>query len=393
MTFSFRTLTLRPFIFFPMALNNDTQFFRDIEESKCPLVVLSENPSGDSLCSGYALTLILESLGKKAVLAYSQTFSSVSPFDFLPIPQDVRHDLFGARDFVLIFDTTRNDIGNVRTRRSEKEFRIYLTPQKGSIDPRDFSFIPADIQYDKIFLLGVRDKESLGKLYEDNPDVFFEVPLMNIDVSSDNERYAQTNMVEVTSSSVSELIADIFSRSQKEYLSQKVAQCLLTGIVSASESFQSSKTTPKSLQLASFLIDRGANQHEVMKNLYKKHSFSLLKLIGKILTKLQSSESMPLVWAALEPEDFSQSQTTHEELFPAIERIRSYISPKTSILLLYSEGSNTFSGIFRSRDKELYQKLSLVLPGLSFGEYYIFRGEEKYTLETQKNILQKITSL
>ncbi|QQS61820.1 MAG: hypothetical protein IPN70_02790 [Candidatus Moraniibacteriota bacterium] len=376
-----------------MALDTDTQFFSALEGSKYPLVVLPENPSGDSICAGRALSLVLERLGKEVSLVYSQTFDSAFNFDFLSCPKEIRHNLLGVRDFVFIFNTTRNPIGNVRTEQSDGEFRIYLTPQKGSIDPRDFSFIPTDIKYDRIFLLGVRDKESLGNLYEENADVFFEVPLINIDVRSDNEQYAQTNIVEVTSSSVSELITNLLSRAKKNYISEEIAQCLLAGIICGTESFQSSVTTPKSLQFASFLIDKGADQHEIVRNLYKKQSFSLLKLLGKVLAKLQWEESLSMIWAMIEMKDFSESKASFKDLPAIMERIRSYTSSASCILLLYANEEGFFSGILRAKDKNMYMKLNLIIPGATLGDYYVFHCKEKYTEEVQKNLLEKIKTL
>ena len=44
----------------------------------------------------------------------------------------------GARDFVLSFSTKYNKIINFRTEKKEDAFEIYITPEKESIDPRDF---------------------------------------------------------------------------------------------------------------------------------------------------------------------------------------------------------------------------------------------------------------
>ncbi len=73
---------------------------------------------------------------------------------------------------MLAFNTKFNKITNVKTERVEDELRIFITPEKGSIDPRDFSFIPAKFKYDLVISVGCADKESIGKVYEENPDIF-----------------------------------------------------------------------------------------------------------------------------------------------------------------------------------------------------------------------------
>ena len=58
-------------------------------------------------------------------------------------------------------------------------------------------------------VLGSPDKESLGKVYEENPDIFYEVPVVNIDNHAENDNFGQLNIVDITSSSTSEIVADM----------------------------------------------------------------------------------------------------------------------------------------------------------------------------------------
>jgi len=359
-----------------MALSATQQFFSALEQSEHPLILLPENPSGDVLAAGYALALFCEE--KDAEVAYVSSFSPVYTLDFLPKPA-IRHDLAGVKDFVLMFDTSRNPIENVRTERENGALKIYLTPQKGGIDPRDFSFIPANMKYDCAFLLGARDKESLGKLYEENADILFEIPLVNIDVSNKNERFAQTNIVDVTASSVSELLATLLLESEGGRVSEKAARCLLAGIMLGTDSFRSNATTPRTFQSAASLIEAGADQQEIVRHLYKTQPLHILKLFGRVLEKLQWEESSGLAWAMVDIEDFVQSRSEPKDIPAVLERIRSHYDSAQCLLVLYRKKRGSFAGMLYAKHSTLYEKLTSSLSGSVRGEYFVFDSDQEFS--------------
>ena len=374
-----------------MALDEREQFFTFFKQYITPLIILPENPSGEVLSAGYALSLSLEKNGKEPTLVFSQTFSPSQDFTFLPQPKEIRQDLLGVRDFVIIFNTSHNTIENVRTERGEKDFRIYITPQKSSIDPRDFSFIPAETKYDGAFILGSKDKESLGSIYEENPDIFFEIPLINIDCQSNNDRFAQTNIIDVTASSVSEIIAGLFLETEKEgYISEKVAQCLLAGIIMGTDSFQSSKTKPKSLQYAASLIDLGADQQEIIRHLYKTQPLHILKLLGRVLVKLRLEETGNLVWTMISLEDFVQSRSGPKDVSVVLEKVRTHYSSASHFLLLFQKEEGSFSGILRSRNEDVYEKLANSVQGTIQGDYFLFQVKKPFSESFIEDFIKNI---
>jgi len=375
-----------------MALSSTEQFFSSLEQSENPLIVLPEDPSGDVLSAGYALAQYFLDKEKEAVLVYTNFFSGVYDLSFLPQPKNIRHDLLGVRDFVLMFDTSRNPIENVRTERENNALHIYLTPKKGSIDPRDFSFVPAKMPYDCAFILGARDKESLGGLYEESADILFEIPLVNIDFRNNNERFAQTNIVEVTASGVSEVLTSMFMRNaEKESISSETAQCLLAGIIMGTDSFQSPLTTPKSFQLAAQLIDKGADQHEIIRHVYKTQPLHILKLLGRVLTKLQVEVSSGLVWTMIDLEDFVQSRAEVKDLMNVLEKVRSHYSSGNYFLFLYETKKGEFSGILRAKNESAYERLQKYIPGSLQGDYYVFHQNKIFSQEFIRELSQKLS--
>ena len=277
-----------------MSLTPVQQFQELVKQSSAPLLLLPTYASGDTLASAFALALFLKKLGKNASVASDTIERDRESLAFLAAPDTFLPSISGARDFVLSFNTSHNKIGNVRTETTGNELRIYLTPERGAIDPRDFSFVPARFKFDLVFVIGSPDKEHLGKIYEDNPDIFYEVPIVNIDNHSQNELFGQVNMVELTASSVAEIVADLIDKSAPDLIDEPIAESLLAGIIAATDSFQKKNTTPKALQLASRLMDKGADQQKIVRALYKTQPLHLLKLWGRVMAGVKWDEEAKL---------------------------------------------------------------------------------------------------
>lgn len=335
-----------------MTLSKLEQLRRFFEEGKNVLILLPAHAGGDHLGAGLGLARFLEQRGIGTTLAGEHIGRLATRFGFLEPATSIVEKLSGARDFVIIFNTERNPILSTRTEQVGQEYRVYITPEEGSVDPRDFSFIPAQYKFDRLVALGAPDKESLGALYETNPDMFFEIPLLNIDRQAGNENYGQINWTDMTASSVSELVADALFQFDPDGVDEKTSECLLAGLVSATESFQKKNTTPRSLQIASRLMDQGADQQRVVRHLYKTHPFHLLKLWGRIMAGLEWNAKLSLVWARVDIKDIVETRSTPEDLPAVLDKIRGHYSTGKLFALLHQESPTLCQVLFKAQSKE-----------------------------------------
>ncbi len=363
-----------------------------LQKTKKPLIILPEHPNGDVVSSAWAFSAYLDGKGVISTVAVSDPYNKKARFNFLPAPGNILSSLAGSKNFVLVFDTTNNAISNVRTERRDNELRITLTPEKGSIDPRDFSFIPAQLKYDLIITLGCTEKESIGKLYEESADIFYEIPVVNIDCQSTNDGFGQINIVDITASSVSEIVATTLVAIDDTGVTKDVAQCLLAGIISATDSFQQKNTTPNSFYLSAQLIERGANQQDIVKHLYKTQPLGLIKLWGRIMAKLQWDESIGLVWAQVTIEDFVQSRMHPNDLPTILEKIKSNYASGKIFLLMYEQKSGSTVGIVKLSSSNALAKKLDSFGYVSRGEYGEVRFEGVGRDEAEKKVLEALRS-
>jgi nanoRNase/pAp phosphatase (c-di-AMP/oligoRNAs hydrolase) len=344
-----------------MSLEPQEQLKKFLGESKEILILIPENPSGDAVGSAWALYFFLEKRGSLPTIAFSNNLDQ--KYSYLPRPERILTEITGARDFILQFDTTFNKIANVRTETRDTKLNIHITPEKGTIDPRDFSFVLAKFKYDLIVVIDSSDLLKLGKIYEKNPDLFFEVPVVNIDHRSNNENFGQINLVDVIASSCSEIISNVLESIDPAAIDKNIADCLLTGIISATDSFQKKNTTPKALLSAAALMDKGANQQEIIRWLYKTQPLHILKLWGRAMAHLKWDEKSQLIWSELSLEDFIQSRASINDVSAILEKLQENYSEGKIFVLLYNDTPTTTVAKIKTASLDLLQLVHKHLDG------------------------------
>lgn len=371
-----------------MTLSPPEQLKGQIESAENILILTAEKPARDAIAASWALARLFKNIGKNpSVLARD---ISEKTFSFLAPPEKMETEIKGARDFMLSFDTTRNKIIDFRTENKIDRFEIYITPEHEAIDPRDFSFVPAKFKYDLVVILGCADLDKLGEMREKNSDLFFEVPIANIDNTSTNENFGQINLVDITASSIAEILAGLFKDFWGKQTDQETAQCLLAGIVAATGNFQSRNTTPQTFLAASWLIEKGANQQEIVRNLFKTQSFSFMKLWGRVMARLQWDEKQKIAWSTISLEDFIQSRTKPEELPLVLEKVKDNFSAGRVFAILYSETLERSVALVKNSDSESLKNIQKVLGGEIKNGHLEVIFENKNILEAEKELLKKL---
>jgi len=369
------------------------QLKRIFEGSKEVLIVTGKDPDVDMLSAARALYFLLEKKGINSSIAFSDEANTEERINFLPRPERVSDSISGTCDFVLSFKTKFNKIIDVKSEYLEDEVRVYVTPERGSLDPRDFSFIPARYKFDLIIFLGARDKESIGKVFDENPDIFYEIPIVNIDYHPENENFGHINAVSLTASSVSEIVFEIFESIDKALIDETVANLLLAGIIGATDSFQKKNTTPKSMQAAAHLMDIGADQQQIVRFLYKTQPLHILKLWGRVMARLNWNEEIKLAWSLVSIEDFVQSRSSQHDVPFILDKIKENYSAGKIFVILYNEKAEDVVVMIKCAQVELAQKIAQEFQGELRQEMVIIRMEGRNILDVEKEIIEKIKTL
>ncbi len=317
-----------------MEFSIEQQIIDLIKKSSKILIFLPSILNADSLASGLALKQFLTKMQKEAEVV---TVASVPEnLKFLPGADGVKNSLASQKSLVIHVDTKVKKLEEISYQTELGRASIYLKSQTHDFTPEDLSFSLAKSPVDLVVILSAKSLEDLGGVYEQQADLFFETPKVNIDNQADNEYFGAVNMVDVTATSVAEILVQVFEKYEEQLIDENIATCLLAGIIDKTSSFQHVKTTPNSFLKASQLVALGARQQEIIKHIYKTKSLSLLKLWGRALARMKLDEESQSVVSTLSLTDFEKSEATEDYLLPTLKEFLDNVSGY-KVLALVSE--------------------------------------------------------
>ena len=204
------------------------------------LTLTHVNPDGDAIGSLLGLGLALRDAGKEVVFACADP--ALDTFDYLPSFDEITTHPEGLFDLVVVLDV--------------------------SDEARMGKF-----------------KDTLGR----RPDILF-------DHHVTNPGFAAINFIDTQAASTAELIAEHLEALGLA-VTQPVAECLLTGVVTDTLGFKTVSTTPKTLTLAQKLMAAGAPLSKIYDLSLFKRSFAAARLWGEGLVRMQLADRM--VWTTL----------------------------------------------------------------------------------------------
>ena len=188
------------------------------------LVVTHVGPDGDAFGSLTAMGQVMEALGKDVVLVDED--GMMERFDYLPMANKVRET------------------------------------------------VPPNVDFDLLVAVDCGDAERMGEPFLN----LYEKPLIvNIDHHVTNTNFGRFNLVPPTASSACEVLYDLFTYLGYE-ITQPIAVSLLTGLVTDTLCFRTSNVKPSTLQVASALIEAGADLPWIVNRALSVKPYSTMKL-------------------------------------------------------------------------------------------------------------------
>ena len=206
-----------------------------LESNRSVLVVSHVNPDGDAIGAQLAFASYLKHLKK---------------------------EVFLVRD---------NDI----------PFKYRFLPEVDTITELDT--YPDDFSVDTALILECPAMRRIGRvkrLLNDNTKI------INIDHHADNEGFGDVNWINPGVSSVGEMTYEYFAQVGFP-ISGNIAQQLYTAILTDTGRFRYSSTSPRTMVIASQLIEAGADPQSICDKIYYNLLPSTMKLTGKVLNSIE----------------------------------------------------------------------------------------------------------
>lgn len=249
---------------------------KKIAEAQNVLVALSGNPSVDEMAAAIGLSLFLDKLGKRATAIYSG--STPNALEFLKPEETFDATADTLQDFVIALNKDKAD--HLRYKLDGDYVKIFITPYKTRISEEDLEFSYGDFNVDLVLALDVANGIDLDAALREHGRIMHDAVIVNITTGNPG-RFGEIEWSDKSASSVSEMIAKLlYSVDSKTKIDKEEATAFLTGIVAATNRFSNAKTTPDTMQIASRLMQSGANQQLISKNITPDVDNELYSLLG-----------------------------------------------------------------------------------------------------------------
>lgn len=234
-----------------------------IGEAHNILVALSGDPSVDEMAAAIGISLFLDRLGKRATAIYSG--ATPNALEFLNPEETFENTADILQDFVIALSKEKAD--HLRYKLDGEFVKIYITPYKEKVSEEDLEFSYGDYNVDLVLALDVANGIDLDAALREHGRIMHDASIVNITTGKPG-KFGEIEWSDSKASSVSEMLAKmVYSMTGKVQMGKEEATAFLTGIVAATNRFSNARTTSETMKMASRLMESGANQQLVSKNI------------------------------------------------------------------------------------------------------------------------------
>jgi phosphoesterase RecJ-like protein len=227
------------------------------------LAVGHENPDADTLGATLGVVTIVESLGGTADPVCTDPVPPL--YDFLP------------------------GVGRFRT-----------DPDTGA-------------DYDLLVISDCGSLERVGAVGQRHGALFGRLPRVIIDHHASNGAAGETDWIDPGAAATCEMVTLLAERLGIGWDGQRgrdFATALMAGIVMDTATFAHPNATPRTLAVSAALVHAGAPLSDISRRLYRSKPESQLRLFGRVLDRLESSDAGRIIWSTLLDADLAATGTS-----------------------------------------------------------------------------------
>jgi phosphoesterase RecJ-like protein len=181
-----------------------------------------------------------------------------------------------------------------------------------------FALPKAGRKFDCVIATDCASFERLGKVREciGGRQVF-----INIDHHTSNTRYADLNWVSSKEPSSGELIYRLLKAANWP-ITRPIADCLFTAVSTDTGSFQYASTTPATFNVASHLVQCGADLDRISQEVYQSYPLARVQLLRHVYNKFRLTHDNRTAYFWLKKRDYTRTGAQREDSEGLIDHIR-----------------------------------------------------------------------
>lgn len=216
--------------------------------------------------------------------------------------------------------------------------------------PAKLSFLPGSEDYanreltdeDAVFLIDISDPQRIGT--EARLTDYDDVPTIVIDHHATNNGYGDINIVRPCESTA-QVVLQLFDALDVD-LDERIATCLLAGLVTDTCCFRTSNTTSEALTTAVRLMDAGASLGRITEAVYSHRPMGALGLWGEAMRRARLDQGV--LWTTLSRESLCRCEADWADSKGLVEFLRDFDGANV-VALFRQIDENTVDISLRSR--------------------------------------------
>jgi len=368
----------------------DLQQFQElINKANNILICFKKDFTHDGVAGALAMSNFLNKQNKKHSIVCAG-YKTLPELIWLDKNSLIENKITNLRQFIISLNLNQQKINEFSYDVQDDKLKIYVLPEENMFKSDDLQTSSSDYYFDLILTIDTPDLESLDEIYLNSPEFFFETSIINIDHQAHNEKYGQLNLIDLNASSVCEYIYSIINNINNKLFDDELATLLLTGIISKTQSFKSVQVAPKTLHIASDLINKGAKREKIINNLYFTKKINILKLWGRVLSRLEYDKQLNLVWASVPYSDFVKSGAEEKDIKNLVSEMI-INSPEAEMVLLTYEKKDAKIGVeFYTTEKYDSRQILSDLGAKGTKNFVSFEVENKSLNEVESEVIDEI---
>jgi len=189
---------------------------------------------------------------------------------------------------------------------------------------------PGDIKkYETAVILDCGELDRIG----DSVEFVQQIPvIINIDHHLTNTHFGTINLIVTDACATCEIVYQLLLE-MGVIISQPIARCLYTGILTDTGSFRFSNTNRAAFEICEELVRVGVDPYDVAKHVYGQYSLSRIKLLNLALDSLEISENGKISLMTLTHKMLKETGTQNEDIDGMINYARRIKNVKVAVLI------------------------------------------------------------
>jgi len=180
----------------------------------------------------------------------------------------------------------------------------------GSLPIIDYEKDRPNRMFGKVISVDCADFGRIGKVKDCfEPDAL----LLNIDHHATNDLFGTVNVVKADAAATVEVLYDLAVELGLPF-SAEWNVCIYSGLLTDTGGFRYSNTSPKVLQIAADLLNRGVQGHDLAERLLETMTFGQISLLKKTLNTLSFSHDNRIAWLSVSLDDLRSSEAASEDM-------------------------------------------------------------------------------